>query len=411
MLTTVFGHYVGSFKGFTKEIWYLALITLINRAGTMVLPFLTKYLREDLDFSLPDIGWVMVAFGLGSLAGSYLGGRLTDLFGFYKVMVVSMLLSGGLFFWVESITKFWHFCLGIFILMSIADMFRPAMFVSLKTYSKPENRTRSLTLIRLAINLGFSLGPALGGIIIVTIGYSGLFWVDGATCILSILIFMALVKEKKPPATEISSSTKPAFSIVKNDPGFVLFLVVSLLMGIAFFQLFTILPLYYHDAYGLTEWQTGLLLSLNGFLIFLLEMPLIHWLELRKNSSEKLIQWSLILLGLGFVVLYLPLGISVLIISICVISLSEMLGFPYTNAFAMRSARQGMEGRYMAFYTMSFSMAHILSAKTGMAVIESFGYYVNWGFMAFLCLAGAWLMHRLMRYKATEEKFEAINKT
>jgi hypothetical protein len=38
--------------------------------------------------------------------------------------------------------------------MTVADMFRPAMFVSLATYSKPENRTRSLTLVRLAVNLG-----------------------------------------------------------------------------------------------------------------------------------------------------------------------------------------------------------------------------------------------------------------
>lgn len=246
MLTSFIGHYAGSFKGFSKEIWFLALITLINRAGTMVLPFLTKYLRDDLLFSLSDTGWVMVAFGLGSMAGSYLGGRFTDAFGFYKVMVFSMLVSGALFFVVETINEFWKFCIGIFVLMSIADMFRPAMFVSLKTYSKPENRTRSLTLIRLAINLGFSLGPALGGLIIISVGYSGLFWMDGATCILSILLFMLLVKEKKPDFTTSSPLLSTGVSIFKNDPSYLLFLLACLLMGISFFQLFTTIPLYYH---------------------------------------------------------------------------------------------------------------------------------------------------------------------
>jgi predicted MFS family arabinose efflux permease len=57
--------------------------------------------------------------------------------------------------------------------MTVADMFRPAMFVSLATYSKPENRTRSLTLVRLAVNLGFAAGPALGGLIIMNMGYGG----------------------------------------------------------------------------------------------------------------------------------------------------------------------------------------------------------------------------------------------
>ncbi len=85
----------------------------------------------------------------------------------------------------------------MFVLMTIADMFRPAMFVSLGAYAKPENRTRALTLVRLAVNLGFAAGPALGGLIIMGMGYSGLFWVDGASCIVSISIFALLVKEKK----------------------------------------------------------------------------------------------------------------------------------------------------------------------------------------------------------------------
>lgn len=385
MLTSFIGHYTGSFKGFSKEVWFLALITLINRAGTMVLPFLTKYLREDLHFSLADAGWIMVAFGLGSMVGSYLGGRFTDIFGFYKVMVFSMLVSGLLFFAVQALKEFWTLCLGIFILMSIADMFRPAMFVSLKTYGKPENRTRSLTLIRLAINLGFSLGPALGGFIIVSVGYSGLFWVDGATCILSILLFMLLVKEKKSVVTHNTSVLQPKINILKSDPNYLVFLLVSLLMGISFFQLFTTIPLFYHDVYGLTEWQTGLLLALNGFIIFLFEMPLIHGLEMQKHRPEKLIMWSLFLLGAGYLLLLLPWGLSILVISMVIISLSEMLGFPYTNAFAMRSAREGMEGRYMALYTMSFSAAHIFSAKTGMMIIDGFGYIFNWIFMALLC--------------------------
>jgi predicted MFS family arabinose efflux permease len=54
----------------------------------------------------------------------------------------------------------------MFSIMTLADMFRPAMFVSLATYAKPENRTRALTLVRLAVNLGFAAGPALGGLII-----------------------------------------------------------------------------------------------------------------------------------------------------------------------------------------------------------------------------------------------------
>jgi predicted MFS family arabinose efflux permease len=197
MIKSAFQKYIDNFKGFRREIWILAIITFVNRAGTMVFPFLSKYLKEDLHFTYSEVGWIMVSFGLGSMLGSWLGGKLSDKIGFYKIMVFSLFTSGVLFFGLQFITSFWGLCIAMFVIMSIADMFRPAMFVSLGVYAKPENRTRALTLVRLAVNLGFAAGPALGGLIIMSIGYNGLFWVDGATCIISILAFALLVKEKK----------------------------------------------------------------------------------------------------------------------------------------------------------------------------------------------------------------------
>ncbi len=402
MYRAVITSYTSSFRGLSKDVWYLALVTLVNRAGTMVLPFLTKYLKEDLTFSYSQVGWVMVAFGLGSLIGSYLGGKLTDLFGFYKVMVGSLLISGFMFFGLQQITTFWGFCLGILLLMSVADMFRPAMFVSLKAYSKPENQTRSLTLVRLAINLGFSLGPALGGIIIISAGYAGLFWIDGATCIISILMFVMLVKEKSNTETKIEKQSADQPSIIKTDKPYFIFLIVSFLMGVVFFQLFTTMPLYHHDVHGLSEWQTGLLLSLNGILIFLLEMPLVHQLEKQKISQIKIIMWSLCFYGLSFAVLLFTNLDFILVVSVFAISFGEMLGFPYTNSFAMKRAKSGMEGRYLALYTMSFSVAHILSAKIGMGVIEKYGYTTNWALMILLSILAIGLTALLSKKLALE---------
>jgi predicted MFS family arabinose efflux permease len=90
MLKTAFYRYINNFKGFTREIWILAIITFINRAGTMVLPFLSKYLKENLHFSYSEVGWIMVSFGFGSMLGSWLGGKLADKIGFYRVMIFSI---------------------------------------------------------------------------------------------------------------------------------------------------------------------------------------------------------------------------------------------------------------------------------------------------------------------------------
>lgn len=398
MIKSAFKKYIDNFRGFRREIWILAIITFVNRAGTMVFPFLSKYLKEDLHFSYSEVGWIMVSFGLGSMLGSWLGGKLSDKIGFYKIMVFSLFTSGVLFFGLQFITSFWELCVAMFIIMSIADMFRPAMFVSLGVYAKPENRTRALTLVRLAVNLGFAAGPALGGLIIMGIGYKGLFWVDGATCIVSILTFALLVKEKKKPVDEHGFPlAKVEVKSVFTDKIFWIFLFVCFATAVIFFQLFTTLPLYHHEQYGLTEFQTGLLMTLNGLIIFFLEMPIVSIFERKQISKLQIILWGSLMMSMSFFVLLYNTYASILIVSILFITFGEMFIFPFSNSFALSRAPKGHEGRYMALFTMSFSLAHIASSKTGMEIISHVGYQVNWLFMALLGLLSVscciWLMN------------------
>tara|TARA_R110002167_G_scaffold39214_5_gene121249 strand:+ start:1110 stop:1388 length:279 start_codon:yes stop_codon:yes gene_type:complete len=87
----LYNSYINSFEGLSKEVWWLALITLVNRAGTMVVPFLSLYLTQDLGLTLENVGSIMTSFGLGSLLGTWLGGKLTDSIGYYKVMLISLI--------------------------------------------------------------------------------------------------------------------------------------------------------------------------------------------------------------------------------------------------------------------------------------------------------------------------------
>ena len=409
MLKNAFFRYINNFRGFSREIKILATITFINRAGTMVLPFLSKYLKEDLHFSYSQVGWIMVSFGLGSMLGSWLGGKLTDKVGFYKIMIFSLFTSGIGFFIIQYITSFWGLCFAMFGIMVFADMFRPAMFVSLGAYAKPENRTRALTLVRLAVNLGFAAGPALGGLIIMNIGYQGLFWVDGSTCILAILIFALLVKEKKKPAVSIDSSiTNQEIISVFKDKIFWIFLFVSFVTAMIFFQLFTALPLYHHEQFGLSEFQTGLLMTLNGLLIFALEMPIVSYFERKKVQKIKIILWGTLIMGISFYGLIINVWAGILVISMILVSFGEMFSFPFSNSFALSRAQIGHEGRYMALYTMSFSLAHIVSSKMGMEIIANFGYQTNWFVMgSFGILAG---LCCLWIEKLLQTELKSVNK-
>jgi predicted MFS family arabinose efflux permease len=393
MLKTAFQRYIDNFKGFSREIWILTLITFINRAGTMVLPFLSKYLKEDLGFSYSQVGWIMVCFGVGSMLGSWLGGKLSDKIGFYKIMIFSLLTSGLLFLAIQFVTSFIGLCISMFVIMSVADMYRPAMFVSIGAYAKPENRTRALTLVRLAINLGFAAGPALGGLIIMSIGYQGLFWVDGLSCIVAILIFWLKVKEKKKSAfTDKEHPGEILTHSVFKDKPFWLFLFTCLVSGILFFQVFTTIPLYHREQFNLSELQTGLLLTMNGLLVFFCEMAIVSYVERKKINKVKVVAFGCLLMAISMYLMLINTWVGILAIMMLFMTFAEMFAFPFSNSVALSRAPKGHEGRYMAIYTMSFSLAHILSAKVGMEIIEYYktdGYQMNWLFMGTLGVLGA----------------------
>ena len=344
----------------------------------------------------------MSAFGLGSVVGSWLGGKLTDKIGYYKVMVFSLVSTGVLFIALQFLNTFESFCFGIFLVMLVADSFRPAMFVALSAYSKPENKTRSVTLIRLAINLGFSAGPAIGGVIITTISYGGLFWVDGITCIAATLVLINVLNPKKSKTLDDVKTENPKSAYA--DKAFLIFLVAMMLFGIVFLQYFSTMPLYYKDVHQLTELDIGILLGMNGFIIFVFEMPLIKWLENSRFTKTGLMLFGAILTGLSFIILNFTTWSGILIIGMLLMTFGEMIAFPFSNAFAMDRAQKGNQGEYMALYSIAFSIAHIFGHNAGMRLVDKLGFDNTWYIVTVLAGLCVFLLFILSEYLNAKKK-------
>src|SRR3954464_3926732 len=134
MLTASIQLYKNAYKGLSRQMWWLALVILVNRSGTMVIPFLSVYLISK-GFSVAQAGYVMAAFGCGSILGAYIGGILTDRFGHFYVQVLSLLLNGVFFIVLGQMQTFWQFMSCIFVLSSLGEAFRPANSAAIAAYS------------------------------------------------------------------------------------------------------------------------------------------------------------------------------------------------------------------------------------------------------------------------------------
>lgn len=408
MITTLLKNYLKNFSQFSVEVKVLAITTFINRIGAMVVPFLSKYMMEQLHFTYGQIGWVMVFFGVGSFIGTWISGKLSDKIGFYKVMVFSLFTSGLIFILLQFLTTFYSFCFGVLLLTTVSDMYRPAMLVSLDTYATKNERTKALSLIRSSVNLGFMFGPLIGGIIITVLDYTFLFYIDGLTCILSILLFAIYVKEKKLPFKLNSFKYLKEGNSILQDKPFLIHLVVTLITGILFFQMFTTLSLYYKEVFNFSSVESGLFLALNGVLILLFELSIVSYVESKNINKLLMVSYGVLAMAVSYLFLLIEHSIFALIAMMVFMTIGIMLTFPFANSFVKNRSLKKQEGKFMAAFTMSYSVAHILSTKTGMTIVTDYGYKVNWVFLTCLGFVGFLLAYRLV-FIVTKES-ETIKK-
>lgn len=377
--------YIDSFRGLSLEIWLLSLVTLINRSGTVVILFLTLYLTEQLGFSKGDAGFIAGAYGVGSLAGAYLGGWLTDRFGYYKIIVGSLILVGFLFFSLIYFTSFWPLTIMLAITSMVGDAYRPAGMAALSAYSTPENRTRSLSLYRLAINLGFAVGAGGAGILADAYGYNWLFYIDGITCILAGIVFVLYLKNKIEEEDKDVNEELPILKSAYRDYWYLGYIAFLMLNTIAFLQLFSVIPIFCREELLMDEGQIGLLMTINGLLLFVLEMPIVHYLVQKKQTMQSIV-WGVVLIGLG----YLSFNIFgfhywVALLYILFITIGEIINFPFATAVALERSTPRNRGQYMGLYSVLWSFSAIVGPVIGLNIVEDYSFTHLWYFAAGIC--------------------------
>jgi predicted MFS family arabinose efflux permease len=369
MLSQTIHLYKNAYNGLTRHVWLLSAVMLINRSGTMVLPFMTLYCTKQMHFTMPMAGVVMALYGLGSMAGAFIGGWLSDKIGFYRMQLAALFGGGSLFMLLGQMPSFVTICICTFLLSLVNESFRPANASAIAHYSKAENRTRSFALIRLATNIGWGVGSALGGFL-ASVSYHWLFWVDGATNIFAGILLLLLL----PPA-----KGKPKVYI-----GF------KVLFAICFFQLFTTVPLYFNEHLHLSEFWIGVVMSLNGVIIALFEMVIVYKLE-GKHHYLRLITYGTVLVACSYFALNLPLasGLLVALLSTLLVTVGEMVAMPFMNSYYIARSNESNRGQYAALYTMAWSAAQAIGSSTGTLLAYRLGFANLWWAVGCICMVTA----------------------
>lgn len=390
--------YKDAFEGLNGEVWKLSFMMLINRMGTLILPFLTLYTTQELGWTAVQGASAASSFGLGSLAGAYLGGVLTDRIGYYKTMAYGLLIAGVLFFAAQYIDGYLALCLALFVSSLAADTLRPALYTGLAFITDDSTRTRAISLMRMAFNLGFAIGPAIAGLTIGIFGYRSIFILDGITCILAGIFLLRYIADHNVPRAamavvdEVIVEKRASGGSPYRDPAFLVFLLSNVFMLTAFFSIVFMVPLYMKNDLGLTEAHVGVFYALNGMIVFVVEMPLIRYIEQQGYSKYRFMIYGAVMMGTGLLCLLLPVSyLLALVFYLVLVSVGEIINFPFISTTAMERAQDTNRGKYMGLTSMSFSVAIIVSPKVGAYFLDAYGFDGLWlcmGLLNFLGVAG-----------------------
>jgi predicted MFS family arabinose efflux permease len=398
MLTRTISLYKNAYGGLSRATWLLALVILVNRSGTMVIPFMTLYLTQpSMGYSIGQAGTVIAIFGLGAVCGGWLGGRLTDKWGFHRVQMVTLGGGGILFIVLGQMRSYPLICGCTFLLSVVNEAFRPANSTAIAAYSKEEYRTRSFSLNRLAINLGWAFGGALGGLL-ASFNFHLLFWVDGITNLLAVLLLRSLLGPASAAviARHRNAEEGPARSPYR-DKVYLIFIGCTIVFAACFFQIFSVLPVFYKQVGHLSELMIGMLLTVNGLFIVIFEMVVVFKMEGRKENLVY-IMYGNCLVGSAFVVLNIfPVTTYLAYSSMLLISMGEMMSMPFLNSFWVSRTTAANRGRYAGLNTIAWSTAQVIGPATGAEVAQHVGFRTLWWGVAGCCVVAAagfrWLRH------------------
>jgi len=378
MITKTFSLYKNAYSGLGPSTWWLSLVMLVNRSGTMVLPFMTIYLTSpSMGYSIGDAGIVMALFGLGAVTGAFLGGKLTDRIGYYPVQLITLIGGGILFMVLGQMKQFPLICLFTYLLSMVNEAFRPANSTAIIAYSKEGTRTRSYALNRLAINLGWAVGSAVGGML-AAINYELLFWVDGVTNITAALLMWYFLRPSKQVTPAKKKTVADPLHSPYRDKVYLWFILLTILFAACFFQLFTNLNAWFKIELHFNERFIGIIGALNGVMISLIEMVLIFKIEGRR-SSFFYISRGVTLVGIAYIMLNIfHINHVMALVMMVVMTMGEILSLPFMNTFWTSRSADHNRGQYAGLYTIAWSIAQTGGPLLGAQIAEHYGFQVLW---------------------------------
>ncbi len=368
--------------------------TFVNKLGTFIIPFLTLVLSREFRLDAAQTGAAIFAYGVGSIVSILTGGYLSDRLGRRRTLLISLLGSG-----VLAISMGFAPSLGVFIGLLllfgfVADLYRPASSAIVGDLLPSSQRAVGFAALRVAINLGFAGGVALGGFL-ADWNWRPLFWGDGITTLLfGAVVYLAIVETR--PAVAAAARARGVTEGPWRDRIFQVTIASYFIYALLFFSAFTILPLTLTQSAGYPSRFYGWLLALNGLIVGGLEIPAVHWLG--RFRRLRVVALGMVVAGFGLAMTGLSFHWAWLTASVLLWTLGEILSMPLHMAFVADWSPPASRGTYLGLYSATGSLGLALNPVVFLTLhgsMDESSFWILAGSVAVVPALVCWRLNRI----------------
>jgi predicted MFS family arabinose efflux permease len=366
-----------------------------SMAGSACWTFIGIWAIDELDASSKQLGLYFVVAAVVSAGMGYFGGHISDHLGRRPVILVGWSLAALV---PLSWTLVDDFGTAIPLLL-LVSLFAPIAMAATQALVAdvvpPERHEHSYASLRVANNLGVTLGPPIGGALLITGSYDVL-WI-GVTLVGALETFLAWrLLPSRGAYTPEEPPSRGSFGVIRRDRAFLVFLVSMVLANLVYFAFEVVLPISAVDSHGLSPAAWGFLVVINPALVTLFQLRLTRRVE-RFPAAPKL-ALAMLLMGWPFLLLSVNASIAVMAFVILIFVIGEMLWIPTSQAIVAGLAPADLRGAYMGAFASTSSAGFALGPFIGLQIRGGYGDTAMWSFFAVVSVAAALLGIVACRY-------------
>lgn len=365
-----------SWRTLDPRIWKMAFARSVNTMGlSLVMSFLGIYVVETRGYPAWIYGVICLVANVGQSLSSAWAGNLSDRIGrrplitnalFVRSAVIALLGTQVLFD-----APLWSLALNMVVSSTLRGCFEPVAYALVADVVTEEQRIPAFGLHRMSSNLGWAIGPALGGVLTLVMPYGVVFYVAASGMIIAAFVTMNIADPIERTDAKPSSDLRGALVEGLSDPMLRLLLVGTFFGALMTTQMFATFGIFLTDELGLAKADVGLIYTVNGVAVLVLQVPAIEMIT--RLGINRVLPWSSLLSATGFALIGAAHGFGGAAIAILVLTSAEVILDPAHQAAVAECADPARRGRTYGIVSFAQMLGIAMGPLTGGILLDTIG--------------------------------------